>query len=386
MSDKKQAKYRVGVIGIGRAGTSRARAFDIHPLCQVTAIADTDAENLQLGCKRFGVPGYSTYEEMFAKEELEIAMAVLPVNANAGAVIAAAQAGVKAIFCEKPLTASLADADRMVEECRSRGVHIGAGLMVSSHPDYIKAYELVAAGELGQVERINLYGGNDQGGCHGLNLMRKFAGKAPVEWVSGWVKGDAHSDSEEAYEEGETGFGHIGGHIHFANGVECFSHFENIRWKGIEIIGSHGLLYNWNNTGVGLQLFKAEGDPRHRNDLKEVGGVFEEYRVEPREFEADGWRSPETVMVGIVQALIEALEEGKELQITTADDLRHALEIAIAMRQSARQGHIPIKLPLEDRSLVMYPKKMRWQYKKGLLGRESYMEEMNRQHRDIQAK
>jgi len=232
MSHNGEVRYRVGVIGIGRAGTSRARAFDIHPLCQVTAIADTDAENLQLGCKRFGVPGYSTYEEMFAKEELEIAMAVLPVNANAGAVIAAAQAGVKAIFCETPLTASLADADRMVEECRSRGVHIGAGLMVSSHPDYIKAYELVAAGELGQVERINLYGGNDQGGCHGLNLMRKFAGKAQVEWVSGWVGGDPHSDSEEPYEEGKTGFGHIGGHIQSCQWHARFQSFREFTLEG----------------------------------------------------------------------------------------------------------------------------------------------------------
>ena len=180
--------------------------------------------------------------------------------------------------------------------------------------------------------------------------------------------------------------GILAGTSSLANGMQGFSHFENLRWKGIEIIGSHGLLYNWNNTGVGLKLFKAEGDPLHRNDLKEVEGLFEQYQVEPREFEADGWRSPEVVMVGIVQALVEALEEGTELQITTADDLRHALEIAIALRQSARQGHIPIKLPLEDRSLVMYPKKMRWHYKKGILGRESYMEEMNRQHRDIQAK
>ena len=52
-----EAKYRVGVVGIGRAGTTRARAFDKHPLCQVTAIADTDPENLELGCRRFGARG-----------------------------------------------------------------------------------------------------------------------------------------------------------------------------------------------------------------------------------------------------------------------------------------------------------------------------------------
>ena len=120
MREKREAKYRVGVIGCGRAGTSRARAFDVHPLCKVVAIADTDAENLTLGCRRFGVPGYATYEEMLARESIDIAMPVLPVRANAGAVVAAAAAGVKAIFCEKPLTAQLSEADRMVESCQQR--------------------------------------------------------------------------------------------------------------------------------------------------------------------------------------------------------------------------------------------------------------------------
>jgi predicted dehydrogenase len=141
----------------------------MHPLCEIVAIADTDPENLETGCRHFGVPGYASYEEMFAREQIHIAMPVLPVRPNADAVVASAEAGVKAIFCEKPLTASLEDADRMVEACRSRGVLLAAGVVISSHPDYQKAYELVASGEIGEVQRINLYERNGQGGCHGLN-------------------------------------------------------------------------------------------------------------------------------------------------------------------------------------------------------------------------
>ncbi len=71
--------YRVGVIGCGRAGTPRARALERHLRCKVVAIADTDPENLELGCRRFGVPGYATWDEMLAAEELDITMPVLPV-------------------------------------------------------------------------------------------------------------------------------------------------------------------------------------------------------------------------------------------------------------------------------------------------------------------
>ena len=122
MNESTDAKYRVGVIGCGRAGTTRARAFDLHPLCKVVAIADTDPENLKLGCERFNASGYDTYEKMLRNEAIDIAMPVLPVAPNADAVVASAEVGVKAIFCEKPLTASLRDADRMVEACRIRGI------------------------------------------------------------------------------------------------------------------------------------------------------------------------------------------------------------------------------------------------------------------------
>ena len=61
MTNSKNPKYRVGVIGCGRAGTGRARAFDLHPLCEVVAIADTDPENLALGRRHFNVPGYNSF-------------------------------------------------------------------------------------------------------------------------------------------------------------------------------------------------------------------------------------------------------------------------------------------------------------------------------------
>jgi len=38
-------------------------------------------------------------------------------------------------------------------------------------------------------------------------------------------------------------------------------------------------------------------------------------------------------------------------------------------------------LPLADRSLVMYPERMRWHYKKPIFGREAYMEQMAGQKR-----
>jgi predicted dehydrogenase len=82
MTDR--SPFRVGIIGGGQQGTYAARAYHLHPRTEVAAVADTDPENLKLFCERFDVPGYSTYEEMLAKEELDIAAPILPVRAKPG--------------------------------------------------------------------------------------------------------------------------------------------------------------------------------------------------------------------------------------------------------------------------------------------------------------
>ena len=378
-------KYRVALIGGGRAGPSRARAFDAHPLCDVVAVADTDPENLELTSRRFGAAPYATWDEMFAREQLDIVLPILPVRPNADAVVAAAEAGVKAIFCEKPLTATLADADRMVDACARRGIPLGAGVMVSSHPDYRRAYGLASGGTIGRVHRINLYGSNNQGGCHGVNLTRKFAAKAAVEEVIGRVSEDPHSDHEHPYDDAPTGFGNVGGWVRFDNGVEAFLGVVDPISSGIEVIGTRGMVLNRNNTGLGLQLRLAPESLERVGlaDMEPVeAGFGEDKSFTDRGYDEEGWQDPGPVMRAIVDDFIRVLEEGGELEITTGDDLRHALEICIALRESHRRGQVPVSLPLEDRSLTMYPQQTRWHYKKTIMGREAYMDQLAKQKRE----
>ena len=384
--NKPTAKYRVGVIGIGRAGTTRARAFDLNPLCEVVGLADTDPENLELGKKRFQCAGYSTWAAMFSNEKIDIALPILPVKPNADAVVASARAGVKAVFCEKPLTAQLSDADRMVNECASRGIPLVCGSVVSSHPDYQKAYAMASGGEIGEIVRINLFEPNGQMGTHGLSHARKFAGKSDVDFVTGWVSGDPNSDYEEDYGDGKQGYGWLGGYIRFKNGIECFSGYRPERglgWKGIEIVGTKGIMFNPNNTGLGWQMFRAAAgaSPKSFADLQEVKGVFKPKKDddEGRAYDDEGWRHPGEVMMHIVDEMYAYLEHGKPIGASTGDDMRHALEIAIALRQSARQGNMPVKFPILDRTLAAYPEKSRWHYKKTIMGSKAYMAQLAQQ-------
>lgn len=370
--------YRVGIIGGGRMGTHHARAYSLNPSTRVVAVADTDDENRELFAKRFHASPYETYEEMLIKESLDIVGVVLPVKFNAAAVVAAANSGAKAIFCEKPMTAKLSDADRMVSVCEDKGVVFAAGVIPRNYPEYWKARDMLEADEIGEIRTINIYDPNGQGGCHGINLALMYAFDSDVQWAVGSVGGDAFSD-----DDGDGALNGIGGYFKFTNGIEVFSHTRsgvrtraNESGQGIEVIASHGLI--WNDYD-GLHISKAQTgyQPGERTRLKELTGLFEDTRnISERGYDANGWRLPTPGMEASVQALVTALESGSTPRMSTGQSLRKSLEICIALRQSARQDHIPITLPLSDRSLAMYPVPSRWNFKKEILGPQAYMEQL----------
>ena len=346
------AKYRVGVIGCGRKGGSHARAYALNPLTEVVAFADTDPENLELYCKYYDVPGYSDYREMLDKERVDIAAPILPVRPNPEVVIGCAEAGVKAILCEKPIAASLADADRMVAACQSRGIKLGAGDLDRNLPQYWKALEIIESGELGEVKSINFIGGSGTemsgGGCQLFSLMRLFAGDADVAWVIGWVADDPESDHDQG----------VAGYLRFTNVLKP-SCTVNLMRGDVDLRFRAVAVYSVDNSL--LSLWKADGDidPLAGGSLKKVEGVFPETSVYGRmsgDYDADGWRWPGDRNVASVQSIIDALEQDIEPR-GSGDNGRKVLEIAIALRESHRRGHVPVRLPLEDRSLRLFPEK-----------------------------
>ncbi len=370
--------YRVGIFGGGRLGTHQARAYRLNRGTEIVAVADTDEENRELFAGRFQAQPYPGYEQMLAAESLDIVGVVLPVKANAEAVVAAAESGAKAVFCDKPMTARLSDADSMVEACERNGAAFAAGVVPRNYPEYWKARDMVDAGEIGEITGINVYDPNGQGGCHGINMALMFARDADVEWAIGSVGGDAHSD-----EDGDGALQGIGGYFRFVNGIEVFCHTAaGVRTRagesgqGLEVVGTHGLIWN-DFHGLHIAKVQAEYTPGERSQLTEVEGAFVDTRnLTDRGYDADGWRLPTPGMMASVQALVDALDGGTTPRMSSGQSLLKALEICIALRESARQDHALVSLPLEDRSLVMYPVPSRWNFKKEIHGRESYMEQL----------
>jgi len=362
----KSFKYRVGVVGCGRKGTVHARSFDTNPLAKVVAGADPDKENLDIFTKRFNCPGYSSYQEMLQKEKIDIVLAILPVSPNPSVVIGCAEMGVKAIQCEKPMAASLADADRMVEVCRKNNVKLAVGDLDRNITHYHKAMEYIRSGAIGEVQSIIVSNGAGVelagGGIQQFSLARLFAGDVDAAWAIGWVNGDPNTELDM----GGSGI------VRFVNGVEAFFTKESTAKYGYEVLCTKGTFYA---DGQRAYLWKTKEGAHRRsgNYVEPVEGVLPTIGLYENRgtYDAEGWRyfprNNDTAA-----SLVEALDKGIEPR-ANGDNGRKALELAIAFRESARLGHVPVRLPLPNRNIRMVPAPTRMGNKKESKEASGYM-------------
>lgn len=170
MNNPTPTRYRVALIGCGRIGSlleddplrgrpcTHAGAFHSHDGFRLIAGCDLNAERLARFGERWGVKPehlYGDYQELLAREQPDVVSVATWTGTHGALVEAAAQAGVRAIFCEKPLEATVAKAERMVALCRERGVHLLVNHDRRWAWQYRNARALLASGELGEVRIVN---------------------------------------------------------------------------------------------------------------------------------------------------------------------------------------------------------------------------------------
>jgi myo-inositol 2-dehydrogenase/D-chiro-inositol 1-dehydrogenase len=86
--------------------------------------------------------------EAFADPAVDAVVIAAPARFHAGLVVAAAEAG-KAVFCEKPMALTVADADRAIAAARAAGVVLQVGFNRRFAPDWAAARALLDDGRLG---------------------------------------------------------------------------------------------------------------------------------------------------------------------------------------------------------------------------------------------
>ena len=144
----------VGVIGVGVMGAYHAQSLAWRiPGARLVGLADPQPGLAERHAAALGCPWTLDYQELLADPSLEAVVVATPARYHAAAIVAAAQAG-KAVFCEKPIAHSLADADRAIQATRAARVPFQIGFQRRFDRAFARARRMVATGELGSIQLL----------------------------------------------------------------------------------------------------------------------------------------------------------------------------------------------------------------------------------------
>jgi predicted dehydrogenase len=148
-------RVRWGVLGAAKIATAKVIPAMRH--CQsseVTAIASRDLEKARRAAAALGIPrAYGSYEELLADPDVEAVYNPLPNHLHVPWSIRAAEAG-KHVLCEKPIALTARDAAALLAVRDRADVLIQEAFMVRSHPQWLRAVEIVESGRIGSVRAI----------------------------------------------------------------------------------------------------------------------------------------------------------------------------------------------------------------------------------------
>jgi predicted dehydrogenase len=193
-------KVRWGVLSTANIGVKKVLpAMQKGDWTEVAAIASRDLGKAEEVARSLGIAkAYGSYEELLADPQIEAIYNPLPNQLHVPWTIKAAQAG-KHVLCEKPLGMTVAEAKTLLPVQQRTGVVIGEAFMVRTHPQWLRAQELVASGRIGSLRSIQGFfsyfntdpnnirnipecggGGLMDIGCYPINTSRFIFGEEPL--------------------------------------------------------------------------------------------------------------------------------------------------------------------------------------------------------------
>ncbi|GAA6769345.1 Gfo/Idh/MocA family protein [Flavobacterium sp. CGRL2] len=108
-------KIKWGIVGLGNIASQFASDLLFIDDAELTAVASRDISKAELFAEKFGaLRMYNSYDLLFEDSEVEIIYIATPHNSHAELSIKALEKG-KHVICEKPMSLSYNDAERMIE-------------------------------------------------------------------------------------------------------------------------------------------------------------------------------------------------------------------------------------------------------------------------------
>jgi len=335
--------YRAALIGCSRMGAfidnevgperrpySHAAGYEACARTDLVACSDLRVDVMAQVGTRYGIPvekQYSDYRELLEREKPDIVSVATQPEHRAEIVIAAVEAGARAIYAEKAFAASMEEADRMAAACKEYGVALNMGTNRRYYPGYDKMKEIIDSGRIGALQSLIIHQTSTlfNGASHSFDLLQRLNSDAPVAWVQAHLNNDEVIDGNILREDP---IGH--GIIRFTNGVTAYA-LNSGRGMEVEAICEKGVVTALGNDQEWQLRAPAAKDHRGRDVLGFVDFPDFEHRAST---------------LCLVEDLVRALDTGEPPR-GGAEQARSNQELIFAFVESHVRGGARVELPLE---------------------------------------
>ena len=147
-------RIKVGVIGVGALGAAHARAYSQLPSCRLSAVYDIDDERNRRTASEYSVPICRDLDDMLS--HCEAVSIVTPTDTHCAIAFNAINRA-KHVFIEKPVAASVAEAEKLIETATSRGVVAAVGHIERFNPAFLAVREELGDPRFIEAHRLNRF-------------------------------------------------------------------------------------------------------------------------------------------------------------------------------------------------------------------------------------
>lgn len=155
----KNAKLRTAHIGVGGMGNADLRSISSHPMVEVTALCDVDANNLAAAQKLHPkAKTFKDYRKLFDQmgPAIDAVIVSTPDHTHAPASLLAMEMG-KPVYCQKPLTHHVSEARAMRKLAEEKSLVTQMGVQIHSFKEYRSAVILIQSGIIGKVHTVRAW-------------------------------------------------------------------------------------------------------------------------------------------------------------------------------------------------------------------------------------
>ncbi|MFH1719793.1 MAG: Gfo/Idh/MocA family oxidoreductase [Planctomycetota bacterium] len=166
-ADAPSNRITMGFIGTGGQGTSDMKGFKGKTDCEILAVCDVDADHAKKAAATAGLDEKSCYvdfREVLARNDIDAVLVATPDHWHVPTSIAAVRAG-KDVYCEKPLTLTIAEGRTLADEVKRYGRVFQTGSQQRSSSEFHKACEMVVNGRIGHLHTMRVGISNNNRKC-----------------------------------------------------------------------------------------------------------------------------------------------------------------------------------------------------------------------------